>query len=106
MKLYLISIAAIGLLLGGCSSTPKFEPVEASLECVVSKDTVTHNGEHSVTTEESCSNDPEKVAKMYGIDLKNCRRWEREDVVAGRIKQYGGYICRDAKGVWRPLSNF
>lgn len=105
MLRYLTSLILVGSVLGGCSSTPQFVPVEATLECVVSKDTITHNGEHNVTTEENCSNDPIKVGKMYGIDLKNCRRWEREDSVRGRIKTYGGYICRDAKGNWRTLTN-
>jgi hypothetical protein len=100
-------LTSIGLaLLTGCSSTPKTDLVQDQY-CYTDQTIVTENNNtvNSRTTLQ-CSDNPVKRAKLVGVDMKNCRRWERTDIVAGRPKNYGGYICRDEKGNWRPLSNY
>jgi len=99
MKHYLTSIVVLGLMLGGCSSTPKFVPVEASLDCVVSKETTTHNGNHDLKTSEQCTNNPIELAKRQGIDFKTCRQYRNPDaIINGSRKTIRGVICWDENG--------
>jgi hypothetical protein len=106
MPRYLWFSILIPSLLIGCSSTPNVEVVQDQY-CNTSSKTELSNGvEVNSNVIVECSDDPFKRAKLVGIDEQNCRRWQREDVINGRIKTYGGYICRDEKGVWRPLSHF
>jgi len=99
MLRYLTSLFLITLVLGGCSSTPEFVPMEANLECVMSKETITHNGEHDLKTRETCTNDPIELAKRQGIDLKTCRHYQNKDaIVNGYRKVIKGVICWDESG--------
>lgn len=102
LKYLLLSITTASLI--GCSSTP--EITSADPYCYTNEEVVTQNGSVSATTTVSCSDDPLKRAKLVGVDPLNCRPWQRRDYVNGYEKSYGGYICRDAKGNWRPLNQF
>jgi hypothetical protein len=100
----------LGLLatsLAGCSTAPRLAEVPPEQYCYTSSQTEVSNSSvvNSKTVLE-CSDSPTKRAKLVGVDEKNCRRWERRDIVNGREKHYGGYICRDEKGNWRPLDRF
>jgi hypothetical protein len=88
----------------GCSSTP--QNVAQEPYCYTDETVVNSNGSVNSTTTLQCSDNPFKRAKLVGVDMKNCRTWRRTDVVGGYEKNYGGYICRDAKGVWRPLTDY
>ena len=105
--MYKLLAASIGIaLLTGCSSTPEVT-VAQDQYCYTDSTTQVDNGETvNSTTLVQCSDNPLKRAKLVGVDEKNCRRWERRDIVNGREKHYGGYICRDEKGNWRPLDRF
>ena len=103
LKYLVFSIATVSLL-AGCSSSPK--TVSSDPYCYTDETIVTENNTVSSETVVRCSDDPLERAKLVGVDPKNCRRWERQDHVGGRIKTYGGYICRDAKGNWRPLTSY
>jgi len=104
--MYKFLVASIGIvLITGCSSTPQVS-VERDQYCYTDQTIVNDNGTVNSQTTLECSDNPLKRAKLVGVDEKNCRRWQRQDVVNGRVKTYGGYICRDEKNNWRPLSNF
>lgn len=102
IKYLLFSIVTVSLI--GCSSTP--ETVSADPYCYTDEEVVTQDGVVSAKTTVRCSDDPLERAKLVGVDPLNCRPWQRRDYVNGYEKNYGGYICRDAKGNWRPLSQF
>ena len=102
LKYLLLSITTVSLI--GCSSTP--ETVVADPYCYTDETIVNSNGNVNSTTTLQCSDNPLKRAKIVGVDMKNCRTWRRTDVVGGYEKNYGGYICRDAKGTWRPLTDY
>lgn len=106
MLKYLL-IPAISLL-GACSSTPPVQIGSINDQyCYTSSETeVVDDQEVSSKTKVSCSDDPLKRAKLAGVDERNCRPWSRTDQVHKTLKTYGGYICRDAKGNWRPLSSY
>lgn len=89
----------------GCASAPE-QQVSQEQYCYTDQTISNSNGTIDSKTVLQCSDNPLKRAKLVGVDEKNCRRWERRDVVNGREKRYGGYICRDEKGNWRPLSDF
>ena len=58
---YLISIPLLGvvlIVLSGCSSTPAFVPVEASMDCVYSSDTQSNNGNIDHSKRSKCSTNP------------------------------------------------
>ncbi len=103
MYKYLTIISIVAL--AGCSSTKTTLPV-AEPYCYTDQ-TIQKQGDivNSNTTLE-CTDNPLKRAKLVGVDEKNCRRWSRTDQVGKNLKTYGGYICRDAKGNWRPLSSY
>jgi len=103
-KLLLASIGVV--LLTGCSST-KTTGIVQEQYCYTDQTIITENNNtvNSKTTLQ-CSDNPLKRAKLVGVDPKNCRSWERTSIVNGRPKKYGGYICRDAQGNWRPLTDY
>jgi hypothetical protein len=105
LKYLAFSITTVSLL-AGCSSTPATtvaqEPYCYTNETVDIENNATVNS----STRLECSDDPLKRAKLVGVDPKNCRPWQRQDIVNGRVKTYGGYICRDEKNNWRPLTSF
>jgi len=103
LKYLLFSIATVSLL-GGCSSTPTV--VTAEPYCYTDEIITDNNGNVNSNTKIQCSDNPLKRAKLVGVDPKNCRTWQRTSVVNGRYKEYGGYICRDAQGNWRPLTDY
>lgn len=100
----ILVLSAVTSLLVGCSSTPPQTTAEPY--CYTDETIVNDNGNVNSKTVLQCSDDPLKRAKLVGVDPLNCRRWERQDTINGNIKTYGGYICRDAKNNWRPLSSF
>ena len=104
LKYLVFSIATVSLL-GGCSSTQPVANVQEPY-CYTNETVTENNGNVNSTTSVQCSDNPLKRAKLVGVDEKNCRRWERRDYVNGYEKQYGGYICRDEQGNWRPLASF
>ena len=55
---YLTSVLLVGVVLAGCSSTPEFVPVEASMECVYSTDTSSNNGDINHSKRSKCSTNP------------------------------------------------
>lgn len=105
MRKYLLISCLATSVLAGCSTT---QPVAMQEDpyCYTDETIATQNGVVNSSTLVQCSDNPVKRAKLVGVDEKNCRRWERRDYVNGREKHYGGYICRDEKGNWRPLSQF
>lgn len=104
LKYLAFSVLTVSLV--GCSSTP--EPRVAQEQYCYTDQTIVTENNATVNSQTvlQCSDNPLKRAKLVGVDEKNCRRWERQDVVNGRVKTYGGYICRDAQNNWRPLSNY
>ena len=104
MYKYLVLISIV--VLAGCGSTTKTvvqqEPYCYTDQTIQQSSDGTTNSSSTI----ECSDNPLKRAKLVGVDPKNCRPWQRQDVVNGRIKTYGGYICRDEKNNWRPLSSF
>lgn len=106
MHKYLILSLLTASFLTGCASASKPEIAEEQY-CYTDSTTQVENGETvNSSTLVQCSDNPLKRAKLVGVDEKNCRRWERRDIVNGREKHYGGYICRDEQGNWRPLDRF
>ena len=103
MQKLLLSLEADSLV-AGCSTQPVASYEEPY--CYTNETIATQNGVVNSSTLVQCSDNPVKRAKLVGVDEKNCRRWERKDYINGREKHYGGYICRDAKGNWRPLSDY
>lgn len=101
----LLPVLLLTSVLAGCSTT---QPVSKADEpyCYTNETISTQNGVVNSSTLVQCSDNPLKRAKLVGVDEKNCRRWERKDYVNGYQKSYGGYICRDAKGNWRPLTDY
>lgn len=102
MLKYLVLISIVAL--AGCSTTEKVVVDEPY--CYTDQTINQNNSTVNSSTVTQCSDNPLKRAKLVGVDEKNCRRWERSDYVNGREKSYGGYICRDEKGNWRPLNQF
>jgi len=104
MYKYLVLTSIV--VLAGCSSTTKTvvqqEPYCYTDQTIQQSSDGTTNSSSTI----ECSDNPLKRAKLVGVDPKNCRPWQRQDVVNGRVKTYGGYICRDEKNNWRPLSSF
>lgn len=103
MQKLLLSLAAASMVTG-CSTQPVANYQEPY--CYTDETIQTVDGRVNSSTLVQCSDNPVKRAKIVGVDEKNCRRWERKDYINGREKHYGGYICRDAKGNWRPLSDY
>lgn len=104
MQKYL-ALVLTSLALAGCSTTENIVKHEEPY-CYTDETVTNNNGSIDSSTRVQCSDNPVKRAKLVGVDEKNCRRWERRDYVNGREKHYGGYICMDAKGNWRPLSDY
>lgn len=105
MLKYLLPGLLLTSILAGCSTTQPVSKVEEPY-CYTDETISTRNGVVNSSTLVQCSDNPIKRAKLVGVDEKNCRPWERKDYVNGREKSYGGYICRDAKGNWRPLADY
>jgi len=104
LKYLLFSIATVSIL-GGCSSTQTIANVQEPY-CYTNETVTENNGSINSTTSVQCSDNPLKRAKLVGVDPKSCRTWRRTEPVNGHNKTYGGYICRDAKGNWRPLTDY
>jgi len=105
MLKYLALTSLVVLSLAGCS-TPQTVAVQDEPYCYTDQTIRKNNDTVNSSTITQCSDNPLKRAKLVGVDEKNCRPWERSDYVNGREKRYGGYICRDEKGNWRPLNQF
>lgn len=105
LKYLAFSVLAVSLT--GCASAPDAPPIAEDQYCYTDQTVVTENNATvNSQTVVQCSDNPLKRAKLVGVDEKNCRRWQRRDYVNGREKHYGGYICRDEQGNWRPLDQF
>jgi len=105
LKYLVFSLATVSVL-AGCSGKPT-HTVAQDQYCYTDSTTKISNGDTvDSTTLVQCSDNPLTRAKLVGVDPKNCRPWERRDYVNGYEKRYGGYICRDEKGNWRPLNQF
>lgn len=104
MQKFLI-IALTTNLIVGCSTTNIVQKTDEPY-CYTEENIQTNNGKVNSSTLVQCSDNPLKRAKLVGVDEKNCRRWERQGIVNGHEKRYGGYICRDAQGNWRPLADY
>lgn len=105
MLKYLALTSFLVLFLAGCSTTQSVA-VQDDPYCYTDQTIKQDNDIVNSSTVTQCSDNPVKRAKLVGVDEKNCRRWQRQDVVNGRMKTYGGYICRDENNNWRPLSQY
>lgn len=105
MQKFLLSSIITVSLLAGCASTSP-EVSNQDQYCYTNETVKDNDGLVSSQTTIECSDDPLKRAKLVGVDPKYCRRWERRGTVNGYEKQFGGFICRDEKGNWRPLSQY
>lgn len=102
---YLTSILLLGVLTG-CSSTPEFVPVEASMECAYSKDVTSHNGSVDVKQRSKCSTNPLEVYATEPPSIQcmyNQLRYDNN--LTGEITYVRVKRCRDQiTGDWYVVS--
>jgi hypothetical protein len=93
-------------LIVGCSTAPQPNP-DLEPYCYTSEDVkISGNSVVDSTTRLECSDNPNKRAKLVGVDPKSCRSWSKRVVIRGTTKELYGFLCRDENGNWRPLDQF
>jgi hypothetical protein len=106
---YLISIPLLGvvlIVLSGCSSTPAFVPVEASMDCVYSSDTQSNNGDIDHSKRSKCSTNPLELYANTPPSIQ-CMYSEQEffNSVTGAKTNVRQKRCRDQiTGNWYTVS--
>jgi len=109
LKTLTFSLLSLTLLtsLAGCSSTPAHPNPDVAQYCYTEETVDINNGQTvNSNTKVQCSDEPFKRAKYVGVDPKNCRSWESSYVHNGYKKTVYGFLCKDANGNWRPISQY
>mgnify|MGYP007043466107 CR=1 FL=1 len=105
---YLINVALVALALAvtGCSSTPQFVPVEASMECVYRSDTTSVNGNVDIAKQSKCSTNPLEVYATAPPSIQCMYNQTRYDnTLTGRTNYVRVKRCRDqVTGNWYVVS--